>query len=532
MSATDPKLDKMKSSSSQEWTLVSEPISTETSQVSETLLATIPNTAAATCDDTGSSPTYSNRLSPTHTATADNVTVSDANAIASQRRMHSEQQSFPNTTRTVHDMDSTHSSLLSSTTSIGVSSISSLAEPLTWREARLQLKKVLQNYLDSIPPLCTKEDTKIHHDGEGLFQCKKWMEWWFEKDLDCYFGSILMSAVLLVLSVVFYSLNDKEDTPDAIRTLHKSHIAVSVLFLSGSILSVYLLEQRRKTTARGVETKKRDIVQSFLPVLEELERKAMEEDETQEDDNRNPSNPTNTTSNNVGVDIPGTSLTDVYPCYRLSPEGGRWIPISSLLLVEGDFIALQLGDTAPADCKMLTGGKLGSAPTVSSESLKAHSQPNLHSTYSATNLKAFTPREPILIKAGERVEPPHRLRGDHHNPRANAQICDPLFHAGKSSLPRHSRKLLHFNNHMRIYQLLETPIESFLKKEIGKLSVPMQFYSLCELYVQTSNSYICVYSSTQDSTITSTIKIYSSNTLRLQYNYPGPILHRDIYTVI
>jgi hypothetical protein len=142
--------------------------------------------------------------------------------------------------------------------------------------------------------------------------------------------------------------------------------------------------------------------------------------------------------------------------------------MSSLLLVEGDFIALQLGDTAPADCKMLTGGKLGSAPTASSESLKTHSQPNLRSTYSTTNLKAFAPREPILIKAGERVEPPHRLRGDHHNPRANAQVCDPLFHAGKSSLPRHSRKLLHLNNHMRIYQLLETPIESFLKKEKGK----------------------------------------------------------------
>jgi hypothetical protein len=473
--------DTMKSSSNPEWTFLSDdastPISTVTTHVSDTLLATIPPSPPNNNnnDNTESSPPSSNRLNPSQNDTVNEGNVSKTNTNAPQRRVHSEAQLFSNTTsRTVHDMDSTHSSLLSSTTSIGLSSISSLAEPLTWREARIKLRNVLQHYLDSVRSLRTtkEEDTKIyHHEGdESLSKCKKWMHWWFEKDLDCYFGSILISAILLLLSVLFYTLHDKDDTPDAIRTLHKSHIVVSVLFLSGSILSVYLLEERRRTTARGVETKKRDIVQSFLPVLDELEQKAMKEEETskqqqQEETGTHPSNPTSTAKSDSGVDIPGTSLTDVYPCYRLSPEGGKWVPMSSLLLVEGDFVALQLGDTAPADCKMLTGGKVGFTSAASSESLKPLSQPNLRSTYSTTNQKAYAPREPILIKAGERVEPLHRLRGDGHSSRSNAQICDPLFHAGKSSLPRHSRKLLHLNNHMRIYQLLETPIESFKEGE-------------------------------------------------------------------
>jgi hypothetical protein len=506
---------------------LSAPISAEPSHgVSDTLLATIPlptsTTNSTNTATTGSIPP-SSRLNANPTADTtkggvDHMHVSHVSTATSQRA-HSELRPFPTMPRTVHDMDSTHSSLLSSATSIGVSSISSLAEPLSWREARIKLRQVLQNYLDSVPPHPTKEDTKkmIHHGEEVSSSiCKRWMDWWLDKDLDCYFGSILISTILLVLSIVFYTIDDKDDTtPDAIRTLHKSHIAVSVLFLSGSILSIYLVDQRKKTTARGVETKKRNIIQSFLPVLDELEHRAITED-----DAHPPQGDTNTTTSpksHSGADVPGTSLTDVYPCYRLSPEGGKWVPMSSLLLVEGDFVALQLGDTAPAHCKMLSGGKLGFTSTASSESLKPQSQPNLRSSHSATNLKAFTPREPILIKAGERVEPLHKLRGDGHNPRFNAQVCDPLFHAGKSSLPRHSRKLLHLNNHMRIYQLLETPIESFLKKTKGKSYVPCIniLSGLHSVKIHTTKFDACIFSSNQDSTITSAIKIHSSNTLHL-----------------
>ena len=62
---------------------------------------------------------------------------------------------------------------------------------------------------------------------------------------------------------------------------------------------------------------------------------------------------------NVGA-IPRKNVEDVHSTYRISCSDidgkgeGQWHRIPTLLLVEGDFIALKVGDTAPAKCRPLS----------------------------------------------------------------------------------------------------------------------------------------------------------------------------------
>lgn len=446
------------------------------------------------------------------------------------------------------NIDSTQSSFVSAATSMGASFISPAAEPLTWRGARKKLKQVLQEYLDCPSPKHTDRNVKYRStpsriSGDGHVEesrVHKWIRWWFDKDLDCYLGSILISAVLLLISIIFYITDDEYDVPGPVRTLHKSHIAVAVFFLLGSILSIYLIELRRTTTSQGVETKKRHIIEAFLPILTSLEQEAKQEESAKSEEKQSYEHLEEVITKGYSKGIPGTSLTDVYPCYRLSPDGdGQWISISSLLLVEGDFVALQLGDAAPADCQMLTGGTNGLTTSASSELQRTQSQPNLHQNVADTIHKRFQfTREPIQIYAGERVESLPKRKGESQSQRLNAQLFDSLFHSGKSSLPRHSRKLLHLNNHMRIFQLNESPIESFLKKECGKWMLEnfeIFLHRQFKKYIVSTHMpiHFRIHNSpTHNSTATSTVEIDTYYSLRIQYHYTFPIICCHIHPII
>ena len=367
----------------------------------------------------------------------------------------------------MHDLESIHSrvSVASSTTSNTY--LTYTAEPLSWHGARSVMRDVLTRYMDS----SDSNDACGYHgeqESSSLSLLQKIDNFWFTHDLDCYLGSILISLVLLVLSIVLYiqerqSQNESNGniskTSITAKKLHISHITASVLLLFGSILSVWLLHRRRFISARGTETKKRNTIASFLPLLDEMRSHS---------DGSSSSLPTG--YENLEATLPGTSLTDIYPVYRLSSAGdgkGRWHKVPSLLLVEGDFIALQLGDIAPANCKLIAMGASQSASAL--RMMSALSAPNLRAMGSGIGSQHTpkVPKEPLIIKGGDRVQIPQKLRFEN---RPNVQICDPLFLPGKSKVPDNSRKLLHLNNRSKVFQVLDSPIESYLRKKIGTIS--------------------------------------------------------------
>ena len=359
------------------------------------------------------------------------------------------------TKRVVHHLESNVSQTPSISSSTGSSLPPTIAEPLSWREAHLRMRDVLKMYMES-----SRTDNTVSSSTRNLAASEpvhiKIVNFWFTRNFDSYFGSILISLILMVLSAILYVKELQESDKDDIikdaqviskKRLYLSHIVASVLLLFGSLMSVLAMHRRRQTSMRGIETKKRNIIASFLPVLDEML-----------EGNYEPLN--------AIEDVKGTSLTDIYPVYRLSSDGkgGHWHKVPSLLLVKGDFIALQIGDIAPADCEVVTGSKIG------------HSVAGVNKMKSAPNLKALANvspsstehhirREPIIITEGERVAPPEKAKND---VRTNIQTCDPLFIAGKSKLQSNSRKLLHLTNNSKVYQLLETPISQYLRKSPGK----------------------------------------------------------------
>lgn len=364
----------------------------------------------------------------------------------------------------IHDLDSMYSreSIESSTAS---NYLPSTAEPLSWHDARSMMRKVLNRYMDSSH---SNDDNDKIEQQSSISLLQKIDIFWFGYNLDCYLGSILVSLALLVLSTILYiqERNSQNDSIGSIsdesivkKRLYVSHITASVLLLFSSILSVWLVHRRRLTSVRGAETKKRNTIASFLPLLDEMLSHS-----------KGSSSNLPMGREDLMEILPGTSLTDIYPVYRLSSDcdgkEGQWHKVPSLLIVEGDFIALQLGDIAPVDCKLATGSKLG---TTQSSSLKMMSA-------SAPNLKAMgaaavgsqhapkLPKEPFVIKAGDRVELPKNLRAEN---RPNVQVFDPMFLPGKSKLPENSRKLSHLTNRAKVFQVLESPIASYLRKTTG-----------------------------------------------------------------
>jgi len=349
------------------------------------------------------------------------------------------------------------SSNISSTTT------SSTIEPLTWNEARSRMRQMLTSYMASSQDYGNREDT-----SEQQSQCGRIINIWFQKDIDCYF-SILISLTLLVFSAIMYAnerkkKNSTDPGERLLLELFTSHMIASCLLFLGSVLGTWLLKRRRYTSARGLEMKKRDVVKNFLPALDDLlKNDAIEDDETHP-------------INRMETKLSGNSLTDLYLVYRRSSVGsGKWHRVPSLLLVKGDFIAMQLGDTIPADCKLVVGPKIG--PPSSHTSLGSLRIASSHELRPVGRDNAN--REPIVMRSGDRVQPLHKIRMDTRN----NQVCDHFFPPGKSSLPEYSKKLMHLCNHSRVYQVVETPLETFLQKKAVPAKTPQIHRKFAEVRV-------------------------------------------------
>lgn len=279
-------------------------------------------------------------------------------------------------------------------------------EPLSWEEARSTLRDVLESYLDHPPPPQRGDDAVSPKDSS-------WLVFIIRNDYDLYFGAFLFSIGLLILSL--FSLlaklghvSDSQLRPSASQGVYKSQFCASALLAIGACGSLWMVRRRRFLSLNDSVNAKRREVMRFLPVL-----RAFGENRSERFDP--PEKP----------HINGTSLTDIYRVYRKAGPAEQWNRIPSLLLVKGDFIAMQCGDIAPADCVMMLNGSISSV------------QIKLGSRLSLQNIG--------LTKESVQQDLPK----------------------GRSTLQPGSTHLLTLCNHTQMFLVLDTPLNEFIYRPPG-----------------------------------------------------------------
>ena len=334
---------------------------------------------------------------------------------------------------------------------------------LTWKAARLILRQILVEYLDGPPP--TIESTivvddeatnnggnNINKKGSILVSC---MDFWLRNDLDLYAGALALSVALLVIAVLAHSAasNDDDDVgtasymnASAAAPIYHAQLAASILMAMSCLVGSWMVRRRQFACSRDDDSVKRREIKRFL---RSMERK--EDDKTGKHSHQNATapdgggdssslrhHPSTVTPGGAGMDkevkveplnLPGTSLTGIYNVHRVSEEGGpgQWSRIPTGLLVKGDLVALSVGDIAPSRCRVVNGSNLVKDSDIS------------------------------VVEGGERVS----LECLQNEP----TIAVPK---GRTTLPVGSRKLLELCNSMHIFELLESPLESFLRRPLSK----------------------------------------------------------------
>lgn len=292
-------------------------------------------------------------------------------------------------------------------------------EPLSWEEARCALRHLLESYLDHPPP--PQRDAVSPKDSS-------WLSFMIHNDYDLYFGAFLFSIGLLILSLFSLlarlgQVSESPLRPSASQGVYKSQFAASLLLAIGACGSLWMVRRRRFLSLNDSVSSKRREVMRFLRVLKAL-------DENKGEISDLPEKP----------HINGTSLTDIYRVYRKAGSGEQWNRIPSLLIVKGDFIALQCGDIAPADCVMMQNGSLTS----------------------------------VKIKLGTRLSL--------QNMGLTKENVLQELPRGRSTLKPGSTHLLTLCNRTQLFLVLDTPLREFINRPPGKcLELPA---TLLESYLQ------------------------------------------------
>lgn len=207
-------------------------------------------------------------------------------------------------------------------------------QPLSWKQARIRLRTVLEDYIENPPP---KERPDLTMSR---------FERWFKYDMDVYAGSFLVSLAFLVLSSLSLSHKGGDSfNASAPSSIYRCQVAASVFMMGGCLFSAILMARRRNASAKDSDESKRRAIIKYLAAEDNTEDCSGYAGREPEMD------PLDELMNNASIHVAGTSLNDIYPVYRTSSSGsGEWVNISALLLVKGDYVALQVGDIAPANC--------------------------------------------------------------------------------------------------------------------------------------------------------------------------------------
>ena len=303
------------------------------------------------------------------------------------------------------------------------------ASPLSWGEARSLLRQVLEDYLDDPPPV-KKSDPAPPPANESLLSKA------IRHDVDLYAGALALSVALLILAS--FSLSARVNgtssllMPTADVAVYRAEVAAAVLLVLGSLTGVWVVRRRRFLSLNDSDNAKRREIRKFL--------------------HSSASSPDDATLKQQAAASPLvlpepelvnlTAQTGVYPVYRRSENGASWTRIPSLLLVRGDWIALQIGDVAPANCSVKNDD---ASQTI------------------------------IQVSAGE------RLTMETFGYTAEGVTVD--LPRGRSTLPNDATNhLLTLCNKMQIFTVVDTPLEKFIRKPSGK-RVMMCLIASCAIRV-------------------------------------------------
>ncbi|KAI2508044.1 hypothetical protein MHU86_6336 [Fragilaria crotonensis] len=272
-------------------------------------------------------------------------------------------------------------------------------QPLSWKQARMRLRTVLEDYIENPPPKERPETTTSR------------FELWFKYDMDVYAGSFLASLAFLVLSSL--SLSHKGGdffNASAPSSIYRYQVAASVITMGGCFFSAILMARRRNASAKDSDQSKRRAIIKYLAAEDNSEDRSGRA-------GRQPgTDPSDELISSASIHIAGTSLNDIYPVYRMSSGGsGQWVNISALLLVKGDYVALQIGDIAPANC--------------------------------------------VSLRTQRRLNESERIVEFADNDFPSAHIP-----SGRVTIPMNSQALLPLCNLMQIFVVEKAPIERFLRR--------------------------------------------------------------------
>ena len=187
---------------------------------------------------------------------------------------------------------------------------------------------------------------------------------WRDLDLDLYAVALPLSLTLVILSVTSLTSGGRLLHAAAKAQVYQGQLAASCFLLAGTILGIVLTWRRRRTCKKDRYVAKKRVITKFLA--------AMDKHSEQHTANiqQSPSVPTKTISGtDHGLDLSGTSLTDVYPVYRRQEESEAWHKLPALLLVKGDVIAMQVGDICPAQCKRQNGHIIAALERITTATL-------------------------------------------------------------------------------------------------------------------------------------------------------------------
>ena len=306
--------------------------------------------------------------------------------------------------------------------------------PLSWKEARSRLRHSLENYLQTDINKVHSSQTSSTESTAPIF-----VSFWVKRDFDLTFGAIGTSVALLVIAIYFYISND-DDSQQYRNPYSSSQVVGAAIILFTSLFSIWLVVRYRYSFSHGTDNLKRRMINKFVKELQEQEGRCRTTD-VEIKTNRS-STERDKDNDSDGIDLVGTSLTGIYPVYRLSSGDGvigqgSWSRVPTLLLVEGDRIALQVGDLAPAKCRVLEGKK---------------------------SMTVFESGDKITldISCGESVG---SLVGK--------------ISKGRTTLPTHdSDAWLRLCNDVRIFEVVETPLEAFLREPQHESKKPQLYRQL------------------------------------------------------
>ena len=329
--------------------------------------------------------------------------------------------------------------------------------PLSWSDARDRLRYKLEQWKDE-RKRHRKNDDNSNNEGEEELV----FSWLSLEDPDLLLVTIPLAALYTTLSCFVIPTTTTPTQRHDASQFTKRQQAAAILLLLSSLFSTWITKRRRKVsreTDRSIE--RRRCVSAFLDGMKKRRESSsgsgndqqQQQQQVQQQLDSSATNNMESMLDDVGT-IPRKNVEDVHSTYRIGSsennKQGKWHRIPSLLLVKGDFIALKVGDTAPAKCRPLSSSS--SSSSSSGGIIEAGERLSVQSLPQMTKETLAFQDAPTSPKAAK-------------NSNAKGGVGGGLLPQGKYSVKYHSNELLLLANGVRIFVLLETPIDFFLRKE-------------------------------------------------------------------